>query len=137
MKGLNDKSFCHWLIEKYFLNYDCISCLVRSNHIPAILIDGYFRESFNIFVCITVNPNKTPMVQNIQKDNGRAVSFMLFIMKMTKLNRLQHNELSNMNNETIHKVKEADKIKDLLWNTKIDGNPIHLKEHTLHFGLNK
>ena len=31
----------------------------------------------------------------------------------------------------------ADTIKDLLWNTKIDGNPIHLKEHILHFGLNK
>ena len=58
-------------------------------------------------------------------------------MKMTKLNQLEHNELFNMNNETIHKVKEADKIKDLLWNTKIDGNPIHLKEHILHFGLNK
>ena len=105
MKGLNDKSFCHWLIEKYFLNYDCISCLVRSNHIPSILIDGYFRES------------------NIQKDNGRAVSYMSFSMKMIKLVKLKHNELSNMNNEAIHKGKEADKIKDLLWNTKIDGNP--------------
>ena len=41
--------------------------LLWENH-PAIYVSGDFRERFNIFACISANPNKsTPIAYHIEK----------------------------------------------------------------------
>ena len=113
--------------EKHIINSDCVPKKVRKNpiygYMPAILVSGDFRETYNIFACIIANPNKKPKVYNIQKDNGTALSFVSFVEQMIQYNWLQHGELLIMDNAIIHTGKEAKIIEDLLWETIINGVP--------------
>ena len=118
MQGIKNKYLINKLDEKHIVNSDCVPKKVRRNpiygYMPAILVSGDFRETYNIFSCITANPNKKPMVYNIQKDNGTALSFVSFVEQMIQCNWLQHGELLIMDNAIIHTGKEAKIIEDLL-----------------------
>ena len=117
-------------MKTHIVNSDCVPKKVRRNpiygYMPAILVSGDFRETYNIFACITANPNKKPMVYNIQKDNGTALSFVSFVEQMIQCNWLQHGELLIMDNAIIHTGKEAKIIEDLLWETIINGVPLRI-----------
>ena len=95
-KKIVNKSVCNWLDEKHILSSDCVRHLVQKNpvfgYLSKTLVDEDFRESFNIFACITANPNKEPIV------------YVLI-----------------MYNTAIHTGKATNIFKDLLWNIIING----------------
>ena len=66
MQGIKNKYLINWLDEKHIVNSDCVPKKVRRNpiygYMPAILVSGDFRETYNIFACITENPNKKTML---------------------------------------------------------------------------
>ena len=65
-QGIKNKYLINQLDEKHIVNSDCVPKKVRRNpiygYMPAILVSGDFRETYNIFDCITANPNKEPMI---------------------------------------------------------------------------
>ena len=131
MQRIDNKIVLNWLDEKHIINSDCIPKKVRRNpvfgYMPAIMVSGDFREAFNIFACITANPNKkTPIAYNIQKDNGSAISFVSFIKQMIYSGWLQHNEVLIMDNAAIHSGGEAEIVIGLLWDTIVNGSPLRI-----------
>ena len=121
----------NFLDEKHIVNHDCIRRKVRKDPVtgkrPAIYVSGDFRECFNIFACISANPNKsTPIAYHIEKNNGTAVSFVKFICAMIQNRWLQHNEVLIMDNAAVHTGKEAKMVNDLLWSTVVDGVPLKI-----------
>ena len=131
MQRIGNKLIINWLDEKHIVNSDCIPKKVRRNpvfgYMPAIMVSGDFRDSYNIFACISANPEKlSPMAYNIQKNNGCAVSFVYFIEQMITTGWLRHNECLIMDNAAIHTGKEADIIEGLLWNTIVNGSPLRI-----------
>ena len=94
---------------------------------PAIMVSGNFRDAYNIFACISANPQKvTPIAYHIERNNGSAVSFVTFICNMIRHRWLVHDEILIMDNAAVHTGKEAKMVKDLLWETCIDGKPLHI-----------
>ena len=131
IQRINNKCVLNFLDEKHIINSDCIPKKVRRNpvfgYMPAIMVSGDFREAFNIFACITANPNKqNPIAYNIQKDNGSAVSFVAFIKQMIYSGWLGHNEVLVMDNAAIHSGGEAEIVKGLLWETMVNGAPLRI-----------
>lgn len=60
--------------KKHIVNHNCIPKKVRNDPLtgkrPAIFVSGNFCDTFNIFVCISVNPvKKTPIAYHIERNN--------------------------------------------------------------------
>ena len=127
---LVDHSKFHFLDEKHVVNKDCSPNRVRRNpltgYIPFIPVSGDFRDVFNVFACITMNPTKThPIAYQISKNNGTASVFVQFIESMIVSGWLSTNDVIIMDNATIHNGVEARIIEDLLWETVVDGQALN------------
>lgn len=128
---LPDRSKFNFLDEKHIVNKDVLPNKVRQDPLtgktPFIAVSGDFREAYNVFACITLNPMKAhPVFYHITLNNGNAVSFMNFIDNMIVSGFFKHNEVLIMDNAAIHLGGEAKELESRLWNTVVDGQPLNV-----------
>ncbi len=92
-----------------------------------IPVTGDFREAYNIFAVVSINPVKArPVEYRIDKENGSAAKFVLFMTALIISGFFKHEEILVMDNARIHTGGEASGVKTLLWETPIDGRPLHV-----------
>jgi hypothetical protein len=131
MDFLFDHTKWSFLDEKHIVNKDAIPPKGRANpltgYVNFILVTGEFRESYNIFAIISGNPVKPRPVQyQIDQENGTAETFMCFIQALIISSFFHHEEILVMDNVRIHTGGVADSVETLLWETLIDGRPLHV-----------
>jgi transposase len=110
----------HWLDEKHMLNKDVEPTKVRADpltgYIPCIYVNGDFRDSYNLFAIISVNPQKIrPVAYSLGRDNGNAASFCAFVEFLLLNNWFERGDVLIMDNASIHTGAEADIVENLLW----------------------
>ena len=64
---------------------------------------------------------------HITKENGNATQFVAFMKMLITLGYFLHNEILVMDNAHIHTTGEAACVEYYLWNTPINGLPLHVK----------
>ena len=98
-----------------------------TGYTPFLLVSGDFREAFNIFAIISLNPNKVKAMEHmIVKDNCTASTFVTFIHLLIVIGYFHHYEVLVMDNARIHTAEEASTVEDLLWTTEVDGRPLRV-----------
>jgi transposase len=127
----NDHSKYNFLDEKHVWNKDVYAKKVRKDpltgKLPCIHVSGDFREAYNIMAVISPNPEKPfPMDYTIGKENGTSEAFVGFITYLIAKRFFFHNEFLVMDNATIHMRGNARVIEDMLWDTIVDGLPLHV-----------
>jgi hypothetical protein len=120
-----------FLDEKHIVNKDAIPPKGRADpltgYVDYIPVTGDFRDSYNIFAIISGNPRKPRPVQyRIDQENGTAETFMMFIRALIISGYFHHNEVLVMDNSRIHTGGVASSLKTLLWETLIEGRPLHV-----------
>jgi transposase len=76
---------------------------------------------------ISLNPDKpVPMEYSTGEENGTSEAFVGFITYLIAKRFLYHHEFVVMDNARIHSMGNATVIKDMLWETIIDGHPLHI-----------
>jgi hypothetical protein len=113
------------------VNHDVLSKKGRANpltgYINFIPVTGNFRESCNIFAVISGNPTKPrPIEYRIDQENGSSATFLLFITALIISGFFKHEEVLVMDNARIHPGGDASGVETLLWETPIDGRPLHV-----------
>ena len=131
MDILWDHTKWNFLDEKHILNKDAIPPKGRADpltgYIDFIPVTGDFRQAYNIFAVISSNPAKPrPIQYRIDEENGTAHTFVRFITALIISGFFIHEEVLVMDNARIHTGGEADSIETLLWETLIDGRPLHV-----------
>jgi len=132
-EDLWDHRMWNFLDEKHMVNKDVLRNKVRADPLTgrreAIPVSGDFRDAHNIFAVISGNPLKSkPMEHLITKNNGTASEFVNFIVMLLASKWFKHNEVLCMDNARIHTAEEAGcvVVEDLLWDTVVDGRPLHV-----------
>ncbi len=131
MRIFSDHSKYNFLDEKHVWNKDVYAKKVRKDpltgKLPCIHVSGDFRESYNIMALISSNPQKAyPMDYTIGKENGTSEAFVGFLTYLIAKRFLLHDEFLIMDNATIHSRGNARVIEDMLWETIVDGRPLHI-----------
>ncbi len=126
-----DHSKYNFLDEKHVWNKDVYAKKVRKDpltgKLPCIHVSGDFRESYNIMAIISPNPMKPyPMDYTIGKENGTSEAFVGFLTYLIANRFFLHNEFLLMDNATIHIHGNSRVIEDMLWETIVDGFPLHV-----------
>jgi hypothetical protein len=76
---------------------------------------------------ISPNPQKAhPRDYTIRKENGTSAAFVGFLMYLIAKCFLLHNEFLVMDNAIIHSRGNARVIVDMLWDTIVNGHPLHI-----------
>jgi transposase len=95
--------------------------------LPGIHVSGNFREAYNIMAIISPNPDKPhPIDYTIGEENGTSEAFVGFMTYLIAKRFLRHNEFVVMDNAAIHYQRNATVIEDMLWETIVDGRPLHI-----------
>ena len=128
---LPDLTRYNWIDEKHIVNKDCLPNRVRrdpvTGYIPFIPVSGDFRDAYNVFACILPSEEKIcPVFFQIVKNNGNSITFVNFIIAMINNRYLTHDEVIIMDNAKIHTCGEAETVEKLLWETVVDGRPLHI-----------
>ena len=131
MDLLYDHTMWNFLDEKHIVNHDALPKKGRADpltgYMDFIPVTGDFRQSYNIFAIISANPTKPrPIEYRIDQENGSSATFVLFITALIISGFFKHEEILVMDNARIHTGGEADGIESLLWDTPIDGRPLHV-----------
>jgi hypothetical protein len=121
----------NFLDEKHIVNKDAIPAKGRADpltgYVDFIPVTGDFREAYNIFAVISGDPLKPrPIQYRISKENGSAATYLMFIKALIVMCYFKHEEILVMDNARIHTGGEASCIETLLWETPIDGRPLHV-----------
>ena len=127
-----DHSRWNFLDEKHIVNGDTLPKKVRADpltgYVDAIPVSGDFRNAHNIFAVVSANPDKlSSIAYHITKENGTATQFVAFIKMLIITGYFFHNEILVMDNARIHTAGEAQCVEYYLWNTPINGIPLHVK----------
>jgi hypothetical protein len=123
--------FC-FLDEKHLANKDAIATKGQEDPLTGRLdctipVSGDFRETYSLMAVISANPDKKKHVEyHIDTLNGDSIVFYCFISYLISSGWFLHNEILIMENATIHTGGAADVVNDLLWDTIIDGLPLHV-----------
>jgi transposase len=122
LEQLPNRTKFHWLDEKHLLNRDVEAQRVRadplSRCIPCILVNGYFRDAYNLVAVISACPTKAkPVAYSVGRENGTAVSFFIFIQFLLSRSWFERGDVLIMDNASIHTGGEADIVEDLLWHS--------------------
>ncbi len=128
---LCDHTMWNFLDKKHIVNHNALPKKGRADpltgYIDYIPVTGDFREAYNIFAVISANPAKArPVEYRIDKENGSAATFVLFITALIISGFFKHEEVLVMDNARIHTGGEATGVETLLWETPIDGRPLHV-----------
>jgi transposase len=76
---------------------------------------------------ISLNPDKpVPMDYSIGEGNGTSEAFVGFMTYLIAKRFLHHHEFVVMDNTRIHSLGNAAVIEDMLWETIVDGHPLHI-----------
>jgi hypothetical protein len=131
MEILWDHTMWNFLDEKHIVNHDALPKKGRADpltgYIDFIPVTGDFRQSYNIFAVISGNPTKPrPIEYRIDQENGSSSTFLLFITALIVSGFFKHEEILVMDNARIHTGGEASGVEALLWETPIDGRPLHV-----------
>jgi hypothetical protein len=99
-----------------------------TGRVPAIPVSGDFREAYNLFAIILINPDKPyPINYMIGRENGNAASFVaVFIEYLIGTRFFLHDEILVMDNEAIHTGAEAEIVKDQLWDMVVNRGPLNV-----------
>ena len=122
----------NFLDEKHVVNKDVLPKKIRADpltgYVDAIEVSGDFRESHNIFAVVSGSPTKmVSIAYHITKEKGTAVQFVAFIKMLIISGYFEHQEILVMDNARIHTAGEAECVEYFLWNTVINGSPLHVK----------
>ena len=120
-----------FLDEKHIVNKDALRAKTRKDpltgkmdHIP---VSGDFRETFNLMAIVSLNPTKSKSIEyHIDKNTNDAFSFVVFIEYLIETKYLKHNEVLVMDNAAIHVGGVAKNIQEILWNSVVEGSPLHI-----------
>ena len=120
-----------FLDEKHIVNKDTIRDKCRADPLTGkmdyIPVSGDFRETFNLMAVVSLNPEKEKLIEyHIDKDTNDASMFVAFVENLVQSNYLRHNEVLVLDNAAIHVGGPAACIRELLWNTVIDGRPLRI-----------
>jgi transposase len=131
MRIFKDHSKYNFLDEKQVWNKDVYAKKVRKDlltgKLPCIHMSRDFRESYNIMAIISPNPVKAhPMDYTIRRENATSEAFVGFLTYLIVKCFLLHDEFLIMDNAMIHIRGNARVIKDMLWDTIIDGCLLHI-----------
>jgi transposase len=127
----SDHSKYNFIDEKHIFNKDVYQQRVRKDpltgRLPAIHVSGDFRKAYNIMAVISANPEKEyPIDYTIGEENGTSEAFVGFITYLIAKRFLRHNEFVVMDNASIHYQACATVVEDVLWDTVVDGLPLHI-----------
>jgi transposase len=127
----SDHSKYNFIDEKHIFNKDVYSTKVRKNpltgKLPSIHVSGDFRKAYNIMAVISPNPEKEyPIDYTIGEENGTSEAFVAFMTYLIAKRFLRHNEFVVMDNASIHYQNNVTVIEDMLWETIVDGLPLHI-----------
>jgi transposase len=127
----SDHSKFNFIDEKHIYNKDMYPTKVRRDpldgKLPGIHVSGNFREAYNIMAIISPNPDKPhPIDYTIGEENGTSEAFVGFMTYLIAKRFLRHNEFVVMDNAAIHYQRNATVIEDMLWETIVDGRPLHI-----------
>jgi hypothetical protein len=127
----SDHSKYNFIDEKHIFNKDVYSTRVRKDpltgKLPCIHVSGDFRKAYNIMAVISANPDKEyPIDYTIGEENGTSEAFVAFITYLIAKRFLRHNEFVVMDNASIHYQNNATVIENMLWETVVDGLPLHI-----------
>jgi transposase len=127
----SDHSKYNFIDEKHIFNKDVYSTKVRKDpltgKLPSIHVSGDFRKAYNIMAIISPNPEKDyPINYTIAEENGTSEAFVGFITYLIAKRFLRHDEFVVMDNASIHSQGCATVIEDMLWETIVDGHPLHI-----------
>jgi hypothetical protein len=117
--------------EKHLVNSDSVPkqlrCCPISGQMDYITVSGDFRETYNLIACISGNPLKEKHVAyTVGKENGTAERFYEFCVMMVMTGWLLHDEFLVLDNARIHTGGVAEDLERYLWETVIDGRPLHI-----------
>lgn len=98
-----------------------------TGYMDCILVSGNFREAYNLLAIVSASPRKQqPMHYFMGKDNGDANSFAAYIVLLIKVRWFEHGDILILDNAAIHSGGKAANIESYLWDTVIDGRPLHV-----------
>ena len=122
--------FC-FIDEKHLVNSDSVPkklrCCPISGRMDYIAVSGDFRETYNLIACISGNPLKQkPVVYTMGKENGTAAAFVAFCERMVVSGWLRHDKIIVMDNAAIHTGGVAAHLERFLWESVVDGRPLHI-----------
>jgi transposase len=132
MRIFKDHSKYNFLDKKHVWNKDVYAKKVRKDpltgKLPCIHVSRDFRKSYNIMAIISPNPAKAHpnMDYTIGRENGTSEAFVGFLTYLITKRFLLHDEFLIMDNATIHIRGNARVIEDILWETIVDGHPLHI-----------
>jgi hypothetical protein len=127
-----DHSKWNFMDEKHVVNKDVLPKKIRADPLTGyaddIEVSGDFRESHNMFAVVSGSPTKmVSIAYHITKEKGTATQFVAFIKMLIVTGYFEHQEILVMDNARIHTAGEAECVEYYLWNTVIDGRPLHVK----------
>jgi transposase len=100
----------------------------KTGYVDALEVSGDFREAHNMFAVVSGSPTKmVSIAYHITKEKGTATQFVAFIKMLIVTGFFEHQEILVMDNARIHTAGEAECVEYYLWNTVIDGKPLHVK----------
>ena len=129
-KLANHKVF-NFVDEKHVTNHNGNELMVRIDPITGnrdgINVPGNFRETHSIIACISANPAKNKHIfASVGQGNNNSAAFMRFVEAMVTERFLLHGEVLIMDNAAIHTGRDSIGLEDFLWDTIVDGRPLHI-----------
>jgi hypothetical protein len=92
-----------------------------------IPVSGDFCKTYNLLAIISANPAKEKHIAyHVGKENGDSVAFYIFVCSLITIGFFLQHVVLVMDNATIHTGGASENIEELLWNTVIDGHPLHV-----------
>ena len=121
----------HFTDEKHVVNSDCMMDRVRGDpltgRIRNILVTGSFREAYNLLAIISPSTTKThPVYWVCGEQNGNAALYVAFLEHLISIRWFDRGDILIRDRCTIYDKAEAKIAEDILWNTVIDGHPLHV-----------
>ena len=128
---LHDHTKFNFIDEKHLVNHNGQEIRGRvdpiTGRLDGISVSGDFRDANNIIACISANHQKFHHVYyTIRKANTTAMVFMDFIETLVAAEFFVHDEILVLDNAPIHVGGECEILEDYLWNTEVDGRPLHV-----------
>jgi len=131
IQAINDPSRLKFGDEKHLDGADLYKRKVRPNpvtgEVDGILVEGGFRDRFNINAIMGLDPNKPALFVSIEEDTNDAASYMAFIILALLSGYFNRWDIFVLDNWTGHLNAEAAMLEDLLWNyAGPDGLPMRI-----------
>jgi transposase len=117
--------------KKHVYNKDVYATKVRADpldgKLPCIHVSGNFQVAYNVMAISLPNPDKPhPIDYTIAEENGMSEAFVGFMTYLIAKKFLRYDEFLMMDNAAIHSQGNVTVAKDMLWETIVDGCPLHI-----------